>query len=88
MNTQCPSCLSCGMPLEDKKDSKLGTDGKLYCVYCLRPDGSVKSYEEILEGCVCHLQQSQGLDPASAHDIADKMLKSLPFWTNMLREDK
>lgn len=80
MNTQCPSCLSCGMPLENSKDARRANDGKIYCVFCLKEDGSVKSYEEILDGCANHLAESQGINPRVARSIAEKELKKLPFW--------
>lgn len=88
MNTQCPGCLSCGMPLQNKKDSKLGKDGKVYCIYCLNPDGSLKSFEEILEGSAHHLAESQGLNPDSAREVASKMLRSLPLWKDKLKGGK
>lgn len=88
MNTQCPSCLSCGMPLENKQDSKRGIDGKLYCIYCLNPDGSLKSFEEILKGSANHLAESQGLNPDSALAVAGKLLKNLPYWKDQMKGSK
>jgi hypothetical protein len=46
------NCATCGMPLEKKEDFALGDEKARFCAYCVNPDGSVKSGEEIFNGGV------------------------------------
>ncbi len=41
-------CIVCGMPMVKKEDFPLGDLTKDYCVWCARPDGTMKSYDEVL----------------------------------------
>jgi len=59
-------CISCGMPLEKAEHFPLGDESKEWCVYCARPDGSLKSYDEALAGMSGFIVQTQGLDPEAA----------------------
>ena len=73
-------CIACGMPMTKPADYPLGDESKDYCVYCARPDGSMQSYPEKLEGTTDFLMQTQGLDRQAAHDAALHILAKLPAW--------
>ncbi len=75
-------CISCGMPMSKTSDYPLGDESKNYCVYCARPDGSMKSYSEELESMAEFLIHTQGLDPKAAHEMASRTLAKLPAWEN------
>jgi hypothetical protein len=62
------------------EDFPLGDESKDYCVYCARPDGSMQSYEEKLEGTTDFLMKTQGLEKTAAHSAAVHILKKLPAW--------
>jgi hypothetical protein len=51
-----------------------------YCVHCARPDGSRKSYDEVLDGFSAFLQRTQGLDSQIARNTAANMLATRPAW--------
>lgn len=73
-------CIACGMPMTKLSDYPLEDETKAYCVYCARPDGSLQSYEEKLEGTVEFLIRTQGLDRQAAREIAVRTLAKLPAW--------
>jgi hypothetical protein len=73
-------CIACGMPMEQSSDYALGDASKDYCKYCARPDGSMQSYEEKLEGTIEFLIKTQGFDRAAAKSNAVLMLAKLPAW--------
>jgi Putative zinc ribbon domain len=78
--TESKSCVSCAMPLRGPDDFPLGDTGKSYCRHCARPDGSMKSYDEVLLGMAGWLAQSQGLDASVARDAAKEMMAKMPAW--------
>ena len=49
-------CICCGMPMNKKNDFAMGDESKDYCVYCAKEDGSMKSFDEAVEGISsqCH----------------------------------
>lgn len=73
-------CIACGMPMTKPEDFALGDESKDYCNYCARPDGSMQSYPEKLEGTVQFLIRTQGLDPEAARELAICTLAKLPAW--------
>lgn len=73
-------CISCGMPMTKPADYPLGDESKDYCIYCARPDGSMQSYPEKVEGTTDFLIKTQGLDQQAAHDAALHILAKLPAW--------
>ena len=75
-------CIACGMPMTKKSDYAMGDESKDYCVYCARPDGSMQSYPEKLEGTTEFLIRTQGLDPKGAHEMAILTLAKLPAWAD------
>ncbi|HOO96746.1 MAG TPA: zinc ribbon domain-containing protein [Caldisericia bacterium] len=73
-------CISCGMPMRNAEDFPNGDTTKDYCVYCARPDGTMKSWDEAVEGMTGFLVSSQGLDKEVAKEMAEKNLAKLPAW--------
>jgi len=78
--TTHPTCISCGMPMRSAAEHAAEDPARTYCKHCGRPDGSMKSYEEVLAGMVGFLQTTQGLDPAVAEKTARTMMASQPAW--------
>lgn len=74
------TCIACGMPMTKPSDFALSDESKDYCKYCARPDGSMQSYPEKLEGTVGFLIRTQGLDPEAARQLAVRTLAKLPAW--------
>ena len=68
------------MPLRHKSDYARGDETARYCSHCTNPDGSLKSYEEVLEATKGYFIRSQGVDPLAAHRMAEKLLKAQPAW--------
>lgn len=81
-------CIACGMPMTKLADYPLQDESKDYCVYCARPDGSMQSYSEKVEGTADFLMQTQGLDIQAAHNAAIRILAKLPAWQRILPESK
>jgi hypothetical protein len=75
-------CVACGMPMTKPTDFAQGDETKDYCQYCARPDGSMQSYPEKLEGTTHFLMNTQGLDEKAAHETAIRLMKKLPAWVN------
>lgn len=76
-------CIACGMPMTKPADYPLGDESKDHCVYCARPDGSMKSYPEKVEDTTDFLVRTQGLDRQAAHDTAIRLLSKLPAWRQL-----
>lgn len=74
------TCIACGMPMTKPSDYPLGDESKDYCIYCAKPDGSMQSYPEKLDGTIHFLIKTQGLDETVAHDAAIRILSGLPAW--------
>lgn len=73
-------CIACGMPMTKPSDYPQGDESKDYCIYCARPDGSMESYPEKLEGMTEFLIRTQGLDKEAAREMAARTLSKLPAW--------
>lgn len=73
-------CIACGMPMTKAADYPQGDESKDYCLYCARPDGSMQSYPEKLDGTVEFLVRTQGLDREAARRMAIRALSKLPAW--------
>jgi hypothetical protein len=76
-------CIACGMPMEKKEDFAMGDASKDYCLYCARPDGSMRSYDEAIVGMTGFLVRSQGLDETAARETARQMMSTLPAWKDL-----
>jgi hypothetical protein len=73
-------CVACGMPLRKQSDWAMGDETKDYCKFCARPDGSMQSYEEKLEGTAEFILRTQKLDREVARRMAVRLLADLPAW--------
>ena len=73
-------CISCGMPLENPEHFPLSDESKDYCVHCARPDGSMKSYEEAMEGMAAFLERTQGIQDSEARQTARAIMARMPAW--------
>ena len=74
------TCIACGMPMTKPEDFAMKDESKDYCLYCARPDGSMQSYPEKLEGTTDFLIRTQGLDRAAAAETAVRITAKLPAW--------
>ncbi|MHC1771789.1 MAG: zinc ribbon domain-containing protein [Flexilinea sp.] len=81
-------CIACGMPMTKPDDYPLGDESKDYCVYCAKPDGSMQSYPEKVEGTTDFLIKTQGLDSQAALDAAIRILAKLPAWRDVQKESE
>ena len=73
-------CIARGMPMTKPSDFAMGDESRDYCLYCARPDGSMQSYLEKLEGMTEFLVRTQGLDKDAARELAIRSLAKLPAW--------
>lgn len=79
-------CISCGMPMTKLSDYPLEDEKKDYCKFCARPDGSMQSYPEKLQGTTDFLVRTQGLDQEAARQVAIRSMAKLPAWKNITAE--
>jgi hypothetical protein len=68
------------MPLQSAEDYPNGNTELDYCVHCARPDGSMRSYDEALEGMTQFMVRTQGIDEGVARGVAADMMSKLPAW--------
>ncbi|MFH0873530.1 MAG: zinc ribbon domain-containing protein [Candidatus Komeilibacteria bacterium] len=73
-------CESCGMPLEKKEDFAGSDESAKFCLYCVNPDGSVKSCEEVFAGGVQYFLSQIGNDQEMAEKITRKNMSQQPYW--------
>ena len=74
------TCIACGMPMEKPEDFAMGDTSRDYCLYCARPDGSMQSYDEKLEGMTHFIMKTQGFNETAAREAARGMMAKLPAW--------
>lgn len=74
------TCIACGMPMTQPSDYPGEDETRDYCKFCARPDGTMQSYSERLEGMTGFLIRTQGLDGRAARDIAARTMAKLPAW--------
>jgi hypothetical protein len=68
------------MPMAKAEQFAQGDATKDWCVYCARPDGSLKSYDEALVGMTGFIVKTQGLDEGAAREAAKTMMAKMPAW--------
>jgi hypothetical protein len=78
-------CMSCGMLMAKPEDFGGGNPQDLYCVHCLKPDDSLKTYEQVLEGMVKFMMVSQKLDRKAAESAAEVHMAAMPAWSGRAR---
>jgi uncharacterized glyoxalase superfamily protein PhnB len=75
------ACMSCGMPMTKPEDFGAGNPENLYCVYCSKPDGSLKSYKEVFEGMVNFMMMSRKMDRKTAESAVKERMSKMPAWS-------
>ncbi|MFC1928537.1 VOC family protein [Chloroflexota bacterium] len=75
-------CMSCGMPMVKLEDFGGGDLENIYCVHCSKPDGSLKSYDEVLAGMVNFMVMSHNMDRETAESAAKEYLTKMPAWSS------
>jgi uncharacterized glyoxalase superfamily protein PhnB len=73
-------CLSCGMPMTKPEEFGGGNPENMFCVHCSNPDGSLKTYDEVLNGMVNFMMTSQSLDRKTAEKRAREHMANMPAW--------
>lgn len=73
-------CISCGMPMTKPEEFGGGNTKNNYCVYCARPDGSMKSRQQVLEGMTAFIVRTQGIDVEAARAAAQGLMAKQPAW--------
>ena len=73
-------CICCGMPMNKKNDFAMGDESKDYCVYCAKEDGSMKSFDEAVEGLADYMSESEKIDKNFARKKVLEYMKSMPVW--------
>ena len=74
-------CMSCGMPMTNLEDFGGGNPENLYCVHCSNPDGSLKSYDEVLTGMTNFMMMSQNMSRETADRAARDYMSKMPAWS-------
>lgn len=73
-------CICCGMTMNKKNDFAMGDESKDYCVYCAKEDGSMKSFDEAVEGMAEYMSESEKIDKNFARKKVLEYMKSMPAW--------
>ncbi len=73
-------CICCGMPMNKKNDFAMGDESKDYCVYCAKEDGSMKSFDEAVEGMAEYMSESEKIDKNFARKKVLEYMKSMSAW--------
>lgn len=75
------NCMSCGMPMTNLEDFGGQNPSNVYCVHCSYPDGSLKSYDEVLQGMISFMVVSQNMGRATAESKAKEHMSKMPAWS-------
>jgi len=76
------NCQSCGMPMTKADDFGGGNPENKYCVHCTYPNGSLKSYDEVLEGMTNFMMKMQNMARETAGSAAREYMSNMPAWSN------
>jgi Putative zinc ribbon domain len=68
------------MPMEKAEAFAMGDESKDYCVHCAREDGSMRSYDEAVEGMSQFMIKTQGFEKNAATKAVKEMMAKLPAW--------
>ncbi len=74
------TCISCGMPMRTDEEHGGGDANATHCHHCSAPDGTMKSYDDVLAGMSRFMIDSQGVDADAARKMAAGMMAKLPAW--------
>ena len=75
------NCQSCGMPMTSPAEHGGGYKENLYCVNCCDASGSLKSFEEVLEGMTSFMMESRNMERKEAETAARQYLAMMPAWS-------
>lgn len=76
-------CIACGFPADEARQHGADNPGKDYCRYCSREDGSMKSYQECVDGYTAFVMREKGVDEATARAEVRAGLASMPAWKDL-----
>ncbi|MCL2678597.1 MAG: AraC family transcriptional regulator [Clostridiales bacterium] len=79
---EAKNCISCGRRMSSPYHFALGDFSKDYCIDCIRPDGTMQSFEEKKASLIAEIIKTQGLDGAAAEKAALAMMENQPAWKN------
>lgn len=74
------SCNSCGMPLRTRDDCGGGLEENQYCKNCCDASGTLKSYDEVLQGMKGFVAKNMGMSETEALQVAKENLAKMPAW--------
>lgn len=80
MSEKCPSCGSCGMPMDNPELFGARNESNPYCKYCTNEGGELLPYETILEQNTDFYMEEQGIAREAAKEFSVKFLSTLPAW--------
>jgi len=83
MKSKCPSCASCGMPMEKPDDFAMANSSSPYCKYCTDKTGKLLPFDQILKSNADFYRESQGITDSAAIKMAQDLLKSQPAWKSV-----
>jgi hypothetical protein len=58
-----------------------GNPSNMYCVHCTNSDGSLKNYEEVVDGMTQFMMNIRGMDKAEAEKAAKEYMSNMPAWS-------
>ena len=76
----CPSCGSCGFPMQKPDDFAGGKPGAAFCNSCGDAHGQLRPFDDVLAVNADYFVREQGLDPGAAREMARALLTSMPAW--------
>jgi hypothetical protein len=68
------------MPMEKPEDFALGDPTQPYCSYCTDARGKLLPYDQVLDMNARIYEQSQGVTPEAAKQLAQALLADMPAW--------
>lgn len=75
MSEKCPSCGSCGMPMEKPEQFGANDTSNAYCVHCTNDKGELFDYDTILKGKVIDLLGNNSLRARMAQRGREQCLR-------------
>jgi AcrR family transcriptional regulator len=73
-------CRSCGMILHAQDDFPKGNTKGEYCRYCTHEDGSLKSFDDVVNTMTSFFEKTQVLNTSAARRTALAVLAKNPAW--------
>ena len=84
VSNRAKTCMSCGMPMTKPEDFGGGDMANLSCIHCSEPDGSLKTYDEVLQGMIEFIMSSQKLNKESAERAAKEHMAKMLAWSDRI----